>query len=128
MSFMSNVEVDKPYTWKKYKDGMCNHCLANCCKMPLEVSKADLLQMGLITEFDMDEPVRTLEKRLKKEKIIQHYRHKTELFLIRQEVNGDCFLLDPETKKCSIYNNMPQACINFPTVSSRSGFCPYLRN
>ena len=127
MNFMSHVDKDKPYTWYKYKDGMCEHCQAICCEMPVEVTKADLLKMGLISEFDMDEPGKKLAKRLIKEKIVKHYRHKTDLFMLEQGDEGFCIMFDIENHGCKVYKNMPEACVNFPAVSSRPGFCPYIR-
>lgn len=123
---MSHIDKDKPYTWNKYKDGMCNHCQATCCEMPVECTREDLLKMGLITEFDMGEPAKTLAKRLVKEKIIKHYRHKTDLFMLAQTEEGTCILFDIENHGCSVYENMPEACVNFPEVSSRPGYCPYI--
>ena len=127
MSFMSHVDKDKPYTWDKYKDGMCNHCIATCCSMPVEVSREDMLKMGLITEFDMDEPIKSLVKRLEKERIIKYYRHKTNMFMLEQTKEGLCIMFDVENHGCTVYDNMPEACANFPAVSSRPGFCPYIR-
>lgn len=127
MSYMTNVDPNKPYTWKKYKDGMCDNCIATCCTMPVEVSREDLLHMGLITDFDMEEPVKTLEKRLIKEGWIKHYRHGTEKFTLKQKKNGDCILLDSDHRRCTIYNRRPKVCQEFPKVSSRPNFCPYLR-
>ena len=28
MVYKSNTDVDKLYTWRKYRDGLCNDCMA----------------------------------------------------------------------------------------------------
>jgi len=124
---MTNVDVNKPFTWKKYHGGMCDNCIATCCTMPVEVSREDLLTMGLITDFELEEPGKNLEKSLKKQGWIRHYRHKTDLFMLKQKKNGDCILLDSELRKCTVHDRMPKACREFTKVSSRPGFCPYIK-
>ena len=31
------VDVDRPDTWSRYRNGLCDNCMANCCTMPVEV-------------------------------------------------------------------------------------------
>jgi hypothetical protein len=56
------VDVDEISTWTKHTQGLCLKCRANCCTMPVEVKIPDLIRMGIIAEFEADEPIKKLEK------------------------------------------------------------------
>ncbi|MCP5464341.1 MAG: YkgJ family cysteine cluster protein [Deltaproteobacteria bacterium] len=104
---------------------MCHDCYASCCTMPLEITANDLVRLGIITEYDAEEP-RKIAKVLKKQGIIKHYRDKAGIFTMQPKAGGDCQFLD-ENRRCSVYENRPDVCREFPKVSSRPGYCPYIR-
>jgi hypothetical protein len=56
------VDVDEISTWTKHKQRLCSKCRANCCTMPVEVKIPDLVRMGVITEFEANEPIKKLAK------------------------------------------------------------------
>jgi Fe-S-cluster containining protein len=121
--YFKTSDKDKPYTWVKYKEGLCNQCQATCCTMPLEVKKEDIIRMELATEADFENSISRLVTRLQKEGVLQSYRANTELFMISRQANGDCVFLTKE-KKCSIYDKRPETCRKFPLIGLRPGFCP----
>ncbi len=41
---ISVVDVDRPDTWTRYRNGLCDTCTANCCTMPVEVKRPDLVR------------------------------------------------------------------------------------
>jgi len=61
------VDVDRLETWSKYKPGMCDTCGANCCTMPLEVQLSDLVRLGLVDPFEVDNVDHTPGKPVKAE-------------------------------------------------------------
>jgi Fe-S-cluster containining protein len=122
---MKKCDPDKPSTWMKYRDGLCQNCWAGCCTMPLEVSAQDLIDMRLTHEDEAGESLKKLAKRLQKEGIIQSYRANTGVFMISQKSNGDCYFLDSKTRLCTIYEKRPTVCREFPTkLGFRLGYCP----
>ena len=123
----SNVNIEKAYTWRKYHEEMCDHCMSFCCRLPTEVTIDDLIHMGALDEFYLGEPIKAVVKHLEKEGVIKYYRHKTELFTLAQNGDKDCVFLDLETRKCSVYDRMPKTCRDYPIVGPRPGFCPYVK-
>lgn len=121
----NNVDINKPGTWSKYRKGMCDDCVANCCRMPVEVTLDDLIRMDILCEFHLKEDLKKISKNLKKEGMISHFNMKSEIFTLSQKANGDCFWLDSDSRLCSLYENRPETCRNHPKISSRPGFCAY---
>ena len=75
------VDVDRLETWTKYKAGLCDSCAANCCTMPLEVQLPDLVRLGLVDAFEVDNIAHKLiAKRLLKARLIDHYNPKHNIF------------------------------------------------
>ncbi len=93
--------------------------------MPVEVKIPDLIRMGVITEFEADEPIKKLAKKLKKDGVIEHLYFKEQIFILVRLANKDCLYLDPMSRKCKIYKNRPDTCRDHPRISSRPGFCAY---
>ena len=94
--------------------------------MPVEVGASDLIRLGVLTQDEVDQSIRKAAKRLKKEGIISTYREGTDLFMITQRSNDDCYFLDPKTRLCTVYEKRPNTCRDFPTrVGPRISFCPY---
>ena len=123
----SNVNIEKAYTWRKYHDDMCIHCMSFCCRLPVEVSLEELVDMGVLDEFFLEEPIKNTVKHLEREGVIKHYRYKTELFTLAQNSDKDCVFLDLQTRRCSLAQRRPQACKDYPMSGPRPGFCPYIR-
>jgi uncharacterized protein len=122
------VDKDRPETWVKYKDSLCDGCIGTCCTMPVEVKIEDLLKLGAISEDDFFITRRKLAQRLKKEGLILSYRESTELFMIKSKANGDCYYLDSKSRLCTVYDKRPEMCRNFPTrAGNRLGFCPMIK-
>jgi Fe-S-cluster containining protein len=118
-------DVDEISTWTKHKQRLCSKCRANCCTMPVEVKIPDLVRMGVITEFEANEPIKKLAKKLKKDGVIEHLYFKEQIFMLVRFANNDCLYLDPTSRKCKIYKNRPDTCRDHPRIGSRPGFCAY---
>ena len=54
--------------------------------MPVEVKIPDLVRMGVITEFEANEPIKKLAKKLKKDGIIEHLYFKEKIFPISRRI------------------------------------------
>ena len=93
--------------------------------MPVEVKIPDLVRMGVITEFEANEPIKKLAKKLKKDGVIEHLYFKEHIFMLVRFANNDCLYLDPKSRKCKIYKNRPDTCRDHPRIGSRPGFCAY---
>ena len=67
--------------------------------MPVEVKIPDLVRMGVITEFEADEPIKKIAKKLKKDGVIEHFYYKEQIFILVRLANKDCLYLDPTSRK-----------------------------
>jgi Fe-S-cluster containining protein len=119
------VDIDEISTWTKHKQRLCPTCRANCCTMPVEVKIPDLVRMGAISEFEANEPIKKIAKKLKKDGVIEHLYFKKQIFTLVRFANNDCLCLDPIRRKCKIYKKRPDTCRNHPRIGPRPGFCPY---
>jgi len=68
--------------------------------MPVEVRIADLIRMEVVDAFEINEPLKKIAKRLKKEGTIEHFNFKNEIFTLVRMSNNDCLYLDTKTRKC----------------------------
>uniref|UniRef100_UPI003857E4FC YkgJ family cysteine cluster protein n=1 Tax=Chromobacterium rhizoryzae TaxID=1778675 RepID=UPI003857E4FC len=102
--------------------------MGSCCSMPVEVRLPDLVRMGVVDEFELEEPIKNIAKRLEKQRLIQHFNFKRELFTLARRANGDCMHLDQKTRLCTIYERRPNTCRNHPKVGPKPGFCAYTHN
>lgn len=118
------TDKDKPWTWIRYRGGMCEGCHGSCCTMPVEVRAEDLVRLGAATQDEVDISKKKLAKRLLKEGVIQSYREGTDLFMLGARPNGDCRYLHPQTRLCTVYEKRPEVCRRFPEIGPRPGFCP----
>lgn len=118
-------DLNDPATWSFFHQKMCRRCQAWCCRLPAEVTMADLIAMELLTNFDRQEPARSLAKRLKKQGIIEHFHEKSGKFTLSRRANGDCLFLGGEDRRCAMYDKRPPVCRQHPRVGPRPGFCPY---
>ena len=119
------TDKDRPSTWRKYQLGQCTLCRGHCCAMPVEIKATDLIRLEVATKDEFLNSVKKTAKRLKKEGIILSYRDGTEFFMLSQKANDDCYFLDSLTRLCTVYENRPDTCRDFPSkVGPRVGFCP----
>ncbi|MCK5783031.1 MAG: YkgJ family cysteine cluster protein [Desulfobacterales bacterium] len=121
----SDVDIENPRTWLRHKKIMCNSCHAGCCTLIVEVTATDLVRLELTDEWEIENTLKSLIKRLKKDRIIKRYNFKTEKFVMEQSSNGDCIFLDQE-RNCRVYEKRPTVCRNHPVIAGpRPGYCPY---
>ena len=118
------IDPQRPSEWRKYVKGLCQDCWAGCCTLPLEVSAADLIRLGLTNEEEAAISLKALAKRLIQEKWIQSFNQKTQVFIVAQRSGRDCIFLD-ENRLCTVYDRRPNVCRKFPEIGPRPGFCPY---
>lgn len=120
------VDVDRLETWTRYRNGLCDSCVANCCTMPVEVKLADLVRLGLVDPFEAEhEAPKQIAKRLAKAGLIDHFNFKNEIYTLARRASGDCSFLDATTRRCTVYEQRPDTCRKHPQVSPRPGYCPY---
>lgn len=123
--FIHCLEIEKPSTWLKYKKGLCDTCNAGCCTLVVEVTCEDLVRLGLTDEWETENSLKGLIKRLKKSGVIKRYNFKTGKFVLTQYSGGDCQFLD-KNRRCTVYEKRPEVCRNHPkAVGPRPGYCPY---
>lgn len=120
------VDIEDTSTWLKYRKKFCTQCVASCCTLPVEVRSSDLIRMGLMDEFEISDNLKLVAKRLKKERIVDHYHSKTETFTLSRMANGDCLYLHPESRHCTIYHERPDTCRNHPHIGPKPGFCAFV--
>lgn len=120
------VDVDNCDTWTRYRNGLCDTCMANCCKMPTDIRLVDLVKLGLVDEFEAaNEPPKQIAKRLMKAKLVDHFNSKYELFTLARRTGGDCLFLDAKTRRCTVYENRPETCRKHPKIGPKPNWCPY---
>ena len=102
---------------------MCDGCWAGCCTLPVEVSAADLIRLGLVTEEEAALSLKAVAKTLMKKRIVQAYSPKTQIFVLEQRHGRDCVFLGRD-RLCTVYEKRPEVCRKFPSIGPRPGFCP----
>ena len=122
----SQVDPQRPSSWKQYKNGMCEGCWAGCCTLPLEVSAFDLIRLELITEDEAAQSLKKAAKKLMKQGYVQSYHANSGIFIIEQRAGRDCIFLDDKTRRCTVYEKRPEVCRTFPKIGPRPGFCPQI--
>ncbi len=121
----SQAAIDDTATWVKYKKAFCHYCDAGCCRMPVEIKAVDLVRMHLIDEFELQDNLKYLARRLIKQGLIEHFHSRSETFTIARMANGDCYFLNAFSRRCTIYSQRPDTCRNHPQVGPRSGYCAF---
>jgi uncharacterized protein len=120
------VDVDRTETWTRYRNGLCDSCAANCCTMPVEVKLHDLVRLGWVDGFEAEHtPVQKISKNLQKAGLVARYNAKNEVFTLSRRADGDCALLEPLTRRCTVYDVRPDTCRKHPQTGPRPGHCPY---
>ena len=120
-------DINNIATWTKYSKKLCDHCEANCCSLPVEVKAPDLIRMGLMDSFELEENLKLVARRLMKQRLVDHFHSKTATFILSRMANGDCLYLDAANRRCTIYHKRPDTCRNHPQIGPRSGFCAFNR-
>lgn len=92
--------------------------------MPVEVKLSDLIRLGLTDADEANASIKKLAKRLIKEGVISSYRQGTDLFMLTQKANRDCYYLDLKSRRCTVYEKRPDVCRQFPEIGPRPGYCP----
>lgn len=119
------ADRDNIATWAKYSKRLCDHCGASCCSLPVEVKSSDLIRMELMDEFELQDDLRQIARRLMKQHLIDHFHSKTGTFTLARMASGDCMFLDSQTRRGTIYQRRPDTCRNHPQVGPRSGYCAF---
>lgn len=121
-----SVDIDDLSTWTRYKKKLCMQCRGTCCSLPVEVQPEDLVRIGLIDAFELQENMKRIYKRLCKNGFVEHFHAKTNTFTLTRLANGDCLYLDAKTRRCTIYEKRPDTCRNHPQIGPRSGYCAFI--
>ena len=123
---ISVVDVDRPDTWTRYRNGLCDTCAANCCTMPVEVRLPDLVRLDLVDAFEAEhEAPKQIAKRLEKAGLIDHFNFRHSIYTLARRANGDCANLHPQTRRCTVYAQRPDTCRKHPQTGPKPGYCPY---
>jgi Fe-S-cluster containining protein len=94
--------------------------------MPVEVRLADLVRLGWVDPFEAEHAApKQIAQRLLKARQLDHFSAKHGLFTLARRANGDCALLDAQTRLCTVYPQRPETCRKHPQVSPRPGWCPF---
>ena len=81
-TLIAAAELDRLDTWQKYASHMCGGCMSSCCTLPVEVRIKDLIRIGVVDEFEKDEPPKNVAKRLQKEGIVERFNQKSGIFTL----------------------------------------------
>jgi len=119
------ADLDNTATWARYSRKLCSRCSASCCSLPVEVKAEDLVRMGLMDEFELNEEPKLVARRLLKERLIDHFHAGSRTFTLARMASGDCIFLDGGSRRCTLYQQRPDTCRNHPQVGPRSGYCPF---
>lgn len=120
----SKPDAARPSTWKKFKKGLCDGCWGGCCTLPVEVSAIDLIRLGLATEEECAISLKEVAKKLTKQRVIQKFEARNQLFVLAQRAGRDCLYLGEIDRLCTVYDKRPAVCRKFPEIGPRAGYCP----
>ena len=100
----------------------CLSCVASCCKLVVEIDKADyskLVDLGhedIMTKqseiFISNNPSYKI-----REKFLDEKFYLNNFAIIEKGTDGFCKLLDRKTRLCTIYENRPKTCSEFSNES-----------
>lgn len=62
----AKADINNIRTWVKYSKKLCDHCMALCCTLPVEVKALDLIRLQLMDKFELEYNPRVIAKRLTK--------------------------------------------------------------
>lgn len=123
MKKIQKADPQRPETWQVYRKGLCEGCWSGCCTLPVEVSVSDLIRLGLIDEEEAAVSLKKVAKKLTKQRVIQAFQQKSQLFVLEQRNGRDCIYLD-QNRLCTVYEKRPEVCRRFPKIGPRPGYCP----
>ncbi|MCK5516300.1 MAG: hypothetical protein KAI39_05435, partial [Desulfobulbaceae bacterium] len=69
----TQADIDDIGTWVKHKKYLCSHCDTGCCRLPVEAKSGDLIRMGLMDEFELEDSLKHVARRLIKAGVIEHF-------------------------------------------------------
>lgn len=121
------ADINNICTWTKYSKKLCGFCDAACCSLAVEVKAHDLIRMELMDEFELEEGLKLVAKRLMRQRVVDHFHAKTATFTLARMANGDCLFLDPDTRRCTMYRKRPDTCRNHPGIGPRTGYCAFIK-
>ena len=119
------ADINNTDTWTLYRSGLCDNCVANCCRMPVEATLDDLVRMEVLDPFELQEPLKRIARKLKQAGVVEHYNPSRAIFTLTRRPNLDCTFLDPQSRRCTIYQKRPQICRAHPQVGPKPGYCPH---
>ncbi|MEZ4659767.1 MAG: YkgJ family cysteine cluster protein [Caldilineaceae bacterium] len=120
-----NADINNTDTWTLYRSGLCDKCVANCCRMPVEATLDDLVRMEVLDPFELQEPLKRIARKLKQANVIEHYNPSRAIFTLARRPNLDCTFLDPISRRCTIYEKRPEICRGHPQIGPKPGYCAY---
>ena len=112
--------------WTEYESGLCDSCVALCCRMRVEATLDDLVRMELVAPMEALGPIKRIARKLRQQGLIEDHNPTRATFTLARRANDDCIFLGEETRRCTIYEIRPETCRNHPEVGPRPGFCPHL--
>lgn len=119
----SPVDMGKPSTWVRFRPSLCEGCQADCCRLPVEVTAADLLRLGLVAPDECQGSLKRVARRLIEAGIVKSFSARTGLFTLEQRHGGDCQFLGTD-RRCTVYERRPDVCREFPRIGPRPQYCP----
>lgn len=113
----------KPETWISFSMDNCHQCHADCCRLPVDVTTADLIRMDVATSDEFETDLEATFIKLKKQGIIKQFDLENKFAILNHYADGRCLYL--KNSRCRIYEKRPQACRDFPAIGARAHHCPY---
>ena len=92
------MDIDDTATWVPYRKGMCDTCYAGCCTLIVEVTGEDLVRIKATDEWELENDLKGLVRRLEREGMIQRYNARTGKFILSQRSGGECVFLTDERR------------------------------
>ena len=99
----------------------CKRCPAYCCSYPvIELTKADLRRLAKHFAMSLEKATKKFTKKDagRKKRIMRHRDD--------EHYGTVCRFLDPDTRRCTIYEARPQICRDFPGTR-RCGYYDFLK-
>ncbi len=119
------VDVGDTETWSQYREGLCDDCRANCCRLAVQATVDDLIRLGWIEPLEATKSLKGIARELQQAGVIEHYNPSLSRFTLARRANLDCVFLDAQTRRCTVYAARPEICRDFPEVGSKPNYCPY---
>lgn len=118
------VHPQVPSTWRPFAKGACSGCWAGCCTLPVEATVEDLVRLELISAQEALGSLKPVARRLVAQRLVEAFNPRTRQFVLAQVGGRDCVFLDPESRRCTVYEKRPEVCRDFPRIGPRPGYCP----